>query len=174
MRAGLILAVLLLSGCAHERLAQSPPPGVNLSGHWRLDAAESDDPQGVVQAFAAAHGRSALRASVGDIVEAMHWPGKDLVIKQAGGVVAFSSDGKSRVYQPWSSSHATARQGRDARPLCGWQGASLRVSMLPDDDGPMIEIRYRVSSDRRRLLQKITQGTGRGRLEMVRVWKRIA
>jgi hypothetical protein len=39
----------LLSGCASEKLALAPPAGVDFSGHWRLNEAESDDPMRLVQ-----------------------------------------------------------------------------------------------------------------------------
>jgi len=44
----LVIAVLLVAGCASEKLAMMPPPGVNFSGHWKLNEADSDDPQRVV------------------------------------------------------------------------------------------------------------------------------
>ena len=48
MRAGWLIAVLLIAGCASEKLALTPSPGVNFSGHWKLNEADSDDPQRVV------------------------------------------------------------------------------------------------------------------------------
>ena len=48
MRAGWVITVLLIAGCASEKLALTPPPGVNFSGHWKLNEADSDDPQRVV------------------------------------------------------------------------------------------------------------------------------
>jgi hypothetical protein len=50
MRLVVILAVLCLAACASEPLAHAPPPGVDLSGRWRLNEADSDDPQRLVQA----------------------------------------------------------------------------------------------------------------------------
>jgi hypothetical protein len=44
MRAHWILAVTILTGCASEKLALAPPAGVDLSGHWKLNVADSDDP----------------------------------------------------------------------------------------------------------------------------------
>jgi hypothetical protein len=43
------MIALLLAACASEKLALAPPVGVDLSGHWRLNEADSDDPQRVAQ-----------------------------------------------------------------------------------------------------------------------------
>ena len=45
-----ILAVLCLAACASEKLAQAPPAGVDFSGRWKLNVADSDDPQRLLQA----------------------------------------------------------------------------------------------------------------------------
>jgi hypothetical protein len=44
------LAVLCLAACASEKLAQAPPVDVDFSGHWKLNEADSDDPQRLLQA----------------------------------------------------------------------------------------------------------------------------
>ncbi len=165
MRAGWLFATLLIAGCAHQRLTAAPAAGADLSGHWRLNAAESDDPQGLVG-----------EASVAALVDALRWPGKDLVIKQLGGVVAFSSGGESRVCQPSDrlAAEVRARHGRDAQPVCGWSGQALLVEAVPDDGGETIEDQYRVSADRRQLVQRIRESTANGRrVDMVRVWDRL-
>jgi hypothetical protein len=41
----LVLVVVLLAGCAGNQLALAPPSGVDLSGRWQLNEADSDDPQ---------------------------------------------------------------------------------------------------------------------------------
>lgn len=51
MRAGLLLALILLAGCAGEKLAPAPAAGVDLSGHWKLNIADSDDPLRLGQAL---------------------------------------------------------------------------------------------------------------------------
>ncbi|MGA2777716.1 MAG: hypothetical protein ABSF94_09165 [Steroidobacteraceae bacterium] len=56
MRAVLILVAVLIAGCAGEQLAELPPAGVDLSGKWRLNIADSDDPQRLGQALAAGPG----------------------------------------------------------------------------------------------------------------------
>lgn len=130
MRFVLILAMLGLAACASEKLDQAPPAGVDFSGRWSLNAADSDDPQHLIQAqpdtsSAAAQsgapqggsggrGRGGgvgdmndfgapsggLMPPVGSLGEGLRWPGKQLEIKQVAGVVAFSSDGYNRVCEP--------------------------------------------------------------------------
>jgi hypothetical protein len=50
MRLVVVVAVVCLSGCASEKLAQAPPAGVDFSGRWKLNEADSDDPQRLIQA----------------------------------------------------------------------------------------------------------------------------
>jgi len=50
MRIGLVVVVVCLAACASDKLAQAPPAGVDFSGHWKLNEADSDDPQRLVQA----------------------------------------------------------------------------------------------------------------------------
>ena len=165
MRAGWILGTLLIAGCAHQRMTALPAQGADLSGHWRLNAAESDDPQGLIG-----------EAPVVALVDALRWPGKDLVIKQLAGVVAFSSGGESRVCQPSDRSLAAVRvpQGRDQQSVCGWTGDALLVESVPDEGGEMLEDRYRVSADHQHLVQRIRELTANGgHIDMVRVWDRV-
>jgi hypothetical protein len=128
MRMALVFAVCLLSGCASGNLASAPPAGVDLSGRWKLDAADSDDPQRLMQSQIAAAtanttpdgqtgspgrggrngGRGSLQGgptgpmmpSVLVLDEALRWPGRDLTIKQASGTVTFISDGSPRPCRP--------------------------------------------------------------------------
>lgn len=48
-RLAVVVALVLLSGCASENLALAPPRGVDFSGHWRLNVEESDDPLHLIQ-----------------------------------------------------------------------------------------------------------------------------
>ena len=41
---------MCLAACASEKLEQAPPAGVDFSGVWQLNAADSDDPQRLIQA----------------------------------------------------------------------------------------------------------------------------
>jgi len=50
MRLVVLLAVMCVGACAGEKLAQMPPAGVDLSGRWKLNEADSDDPQRLLQA----------------------------------------------------------------------------------------------------------------------------
>jgi hypothetical protein len=50
MRLVVVMAVVYLAGCASEKLAQAPPAGVDFSGSWKLNIADSDDPQRLIQA----------------------------------------------------------------------------------------------------------------------------
>jgi hypothetical protein len=139
MRIALALAVCILSGCASSKLASAPPAGVDLSGHWKLNVADSDDAQRLMQSQIAAAtanttsdgqtgspgrgGRNGARASLqggpmGPMMpsvlvldEALRWPGRDLTIKQASGTVTFISDGSLRPCRP--------RQGQGHRPSGG-------------------------------------------------------
>src|ERR1700704_1225820 len=125
-----VLAAVCLAACASEKLGQAPPAGVDFSGRWKLNAADSDDPQRLLQAqfnvsTAAQNsqapggrsgresgGRGAARGMnpggplgpvmppVSALSEGLRWPGKQLEIKQVAGVVAFTSDGINRVCQP--------------------------------------------------------------------------
>lgn len=53
------LMPLLLAGCAHETLEARPPSGVDLSGRWKLNVADSDDPMRLTQAALASATASA-------------------------------------------------------------------------------------------------------------------
>jgi hypothetical protein len=44
LRVSLMLLLGLLAGCASDKLNVAPAPGVDLSGNWKLNIADSDDP----------------------------------------------------------------------------------------------------------------------------------
>jgi len=54
MRWGLMVCMYAMAGCASNRLASMPPAGVDLSGHWTLNVADSDDAQRLMQSQIAA------------------------------------------------------------------------------------------------------------------------
>jgi hypothetical protein len=219
MRPVVLLAVLCLGACAGEKLAQVPPAGVDLSGRWKLNEADSDDPQRLLQAQidaptqnqrsapAPSGGRGGRRGggadpgamngpagpvmpSVGAISEGLHWPGKQLEIKQVAGVVAFTSDGVNLVCQPAEGGrgrgHGHPDQdgpgGRDAAPRsrdtppprCGWMQKTLIVmGGDPDEDRPPFEKHYSLSDDRQRLVEVVGFKGGRSSgFTMSRVWDR--
>ncbi len=128
MRIALILAAIALAGCAAEKLASTPPVGVDLSGLWKLNEADSDDPQRLMQSQLATATASAgaggstgssgrgsrnggatapVRGPIGPVMpsvavldEGLRWPGTSVAIYQSGSVVTFTSGGRSRVCRP--------------------------------------------------------------------------
>jgi hypothetical protein len=44
MRIALVVALGFLTACAGQKLALAPPVGVDFSGSWKLNEADSDDP----------------------------------------------------------------------------------------------------------------------------------
>jgi hypothetical protein len=125
--AAIVVAILVLSACAEEKLAVSPPKGVDFSGQWKINEADSDDPQHLAQVAngtasnnnspntppqGGRRGRGGVAGApggglqgpaappVGIMSASLRWPGKTLDIKQVAGVVAFTSDGRNRVCQP--------------------------------------------------------------------------
>jgi hypothetical protein len=120
MRIELVLAVCVLCGCASGGgYSSAPPAGVDLSGHWKLNVADSDDTQRLMQsqinsatANTTADGQTSTRGgrrgsipagptgpmmpSVLVLDEGLRWPGRDLIIAQANGTVTFTSDGNPR------------------------------------------------------------------------------
>jgi hypothetical protein len=131
--------------------------------------------------------------AVGALSEALRWPGKELEIKQVAGVVAVTSAGDSRVFQPVAdadihrhrkpSENDGAARDRDMRtrdrddrpPVCGWDGKTLVVeSGAPDDDHPPFEERYSVSEDGQRLIEVVGFKSSRSAgFTMSRVWERV-
>jgi hypothetical protein len=204
MRAILFVVAILAAGCATDRLAELPPAGVDLSGTWRLNIADSDDPMRVGQTIASGSAvsgdnggqRGGRRRGGGQsgsgqvggtadptlgqgaplaitaVSEVLNWPGRDLEIKQLSGVAAFTSNGDNRVYQPGGS--AKKKSGHGSRQVCGWSGSSLVIMVEPDDDRPMFEEHYQISSDGQRLVQLVLIKSGRMTgFSMSRVWDRV-
>jgi len=210
MRIAMVLAFLVLSACASDKLASAPPAGVDLTGNWRLNEADSDDPMRLTESQSAATNQQASASpstgrgsraagaaaaalgpatpSIGILGAGLRWPGKSLQIKQIGGVVAFTSDGRNVVFQPaqhkekkphFSGDDNVLRDSdrrRDAPPpISGWEGQSLVVrSADPDDDMPPYEQRYSVSPDGQRLVEVVGFKGGRSSgFTMSRVWDRV-
>jgi hypothetical protein len=215
MRVAVLAAVLCLSACASEKLSLAPPPGADLSGTWQLNLADSDDPMHLTQAASnpagaasgnagspagrGGQGGSAARLgnpalygpttpSFGAVGQGLSWPGKLVLIKQVGGVVAFTSDGKNRICQPAEEEkrppHHSESSDRDAPlpaardippPRCGWSDKTLVIqSRDRDEDGPPFEERYSLSEDGQRLVETVGFKGGRSNgFTMVRVWDRL-
>jgi len=221
MRFAFVLTFAVLCGCASQRLALVPAPGVDLSGRWLLNDAESDDPLHLVQSQATdpsklgpasqgqggqagRGGRQGGRGGmpggyggpampgVGVLGDALRWPGRDIEIKQVAGVVAISSGGRNRIYEPSVADHAPHHRrpppdeapGRDRDmpsrdrdgppPRCGWDERTLVIqSAEADDDHPPFEERYSISADGQRLFETIGFKGGRSAgFTVSRVWDR--
>jgi len=212
MRFAVLAAIIALSACASDSLSLAPPSGVDFTGHWKLNEADSDDPLHLLQT---ANGQAAARAqdsgnsggrggrggsqgvgaptfipltpSMGALAEALHFPGKQLEIKQSGGVVVFTSDGKNRICQPGDGKNVSRRRNsssdRDTLPArrdtppprCGWFEKALLVhGGDPDEDRPPFEERYSISEDRQRLVEEVSFRGGRSNgFTMSRVWDRL-
>ena len=54
MRIAMLVGACILAACASDDLTPAPPSGVDLSGHWTLDEADSDDAQRLLQSQLAA------------------------------------------------------------------------------------------------------------------------
>jgi hypothetical protein len=162
MRLVVIVTVMCLSACASERLQQAPPAGVDFSGRWKLNEADSDDPQRLIQAqvngpaqsqTTSGGGRGGRQGggrggaggmvpggpigpvmpSVSAMSEGLRWPGKQLDIKQVAGVVAFTSGGINRVCQPMDAGK-THRHHSDSAGRDG--GSSGRDTRAQGRDSP--------------------------------------
>ena len=107
MRVAIIAAVILLSACASDSVSVAPPAGVDFSGRWKFNAADSDDPMHLLQIANAQASAAADNAAgggrggrggrggtgypsqvppatppIGAMAEASRFPGKLLEIKQ--------------------------------------------------------------------------------------------
>ena len=209
----LAAAIIALSACASDDLRLVPASGVDFSGQWKLNAADSDDPMHLLQtANGQAPGDSGnpggrggrggrggsqglgaptlippATPSIGALGEGLRFPGKQLEIKQVGGVVAFTSDGRNRVCQPGDakkvSRHRSKSSDRDAPlpaareappPTCGWTDKTLIVRSDRDEDRLPFEERYSISEDGERLVEEVSFKGGRSNgFTMSRVWDRV-
>lgn len=213
MRLAVLAAITVLSACASDRLSMAPPPGVDFSGHWKLNEADSDNPMHLLQAANQSSGgagsapdsggrggrggRGSYGAPVfvpatppmGYLSEAVRYPGKLLEIKQVGGIVAFTSDGKNRVCQPEEtkkiSRYHRSASDRDARlpasrdippPKCGWSEKTLIVSSNEiGEDRPPFEEHYSIAEGGQRLLEEVNFRGGRSNgFILSRVWDRLS
>jgi hypothetical protein len=213
MRIGVFAAIIALSACASDNLSLAPPPGVDFTGRWKLNEADSDDPLHLLQTAnsqaaegAGNSGNSGGRGgrgpqgvgvptlippatpAMGALAEALRFPGKQLEIKQVGGVVAFTSGGKNRSCQPGNAKkgprHHYSSSDRDAPlpsareappPSCGWSEKTLIVqSRDSDEDRPPFEERYNLVDDGQRLVEEVSFRGGRSNgFTLSRVWDRL-
>jgi hypothetical protein len=203
MRIAMLAGACILAACASSELTPAPPSGVDLSGHWRLDEADSDDAQRLQQSQlkaatqnASGSGQTPNRrgaggagaAAVGPLMppllvldEGLRWPGKDVSIKQVGPVVTFSSGSTVRDCQlktakaPAHPGAATRGRGDAPPPRCGWDHGTLVVeSGEPEEDHPPYEQRFSLSSDRQQLVEVVLFRGGRSDgFSASRVWDRV-
>ncbi len=200
----MLVGACFLAACTSAPLAPKPPSGVDLSGQWVLDEADSDDAQRLLQsqltaATANASGSGQTNSgrrqgpgaggpgAVGPVMppvmvldEGLRWPGKDVSIRQTGGLVIFSSGGNVRecVLNPGkATAHPVATRGRgDAPPpRCGWdQGTLVVESGEPEEDRPPYDQRFSVSSDGQQLVEVVLFKGGRSDgFTASRVWRRV-
>jgi hypothetical protein len=197
MRIAMLAGACILAACAIDGLAPAPPSGVNLSGHWALDEADSDDAQRLLQsqlkaatASASGSGQTAARrgpATLGPLMpsvmvldEGLRWPGKEVSIKQSGAVVTFASGGSVRdcqlkpVKSPAHPGAATRGRGDAPPPRCGWdQGTLVVQSGEPEEDHPPYEQRFSLSPDGQQLVEVVLFKGGRSDgFSASRVWNR--
>jgi hypothetical protein len=201
MRIAVLVSVCLFVGCAGERLATAPPAGVDLSGYWKLDEAESDDAQRLMQSQLTAatatngsgqSGSSGRRRqgaagpqgplgpvmpSVALLAEGLRWPGKNLSIKQGGGSIEFSGDGSVRqcsTHEVKARPSPSRGRGDAPPPRCGWDDKTLVVeSGEADEDRPPYDQRFSLSTDGERLIEVVTFKSGASRgFTASRVWDR--
>jgi hypothetical protein len=212
-RAAIAAVLLAMSGCATNGLSLEPSKGVDFTGRWDLNVADSDDPQHLLlaanaQAAAASNanssqgqrgggarggGRGGSGGAVGYqapppptpainvLSEAFVWPGKKVEVKQVAGVVAFTSDGATRVCTPTTSDKKHRRgddehrpSGQDLPPLiCGWLDKTLIVEGGEDNDRAAYESNFSVSEDGKRLVELVAFKGGRyNGFTLSRVWDR--
>jgi hypothetical protein len=202
MRIAMVVGVCLIAGCAGGNLASRPPAGVDLSGSWKLNEAESDDAQRLMQSQLKAAtatnnnagGASGRRRSqlgpqgpigpvmppVSVLADGLRWPGKNLSIKQTGAIIEFSADGSVRDCSTHSDKTQQARSPSRGRgdappPRCGWDDNTLVVqSGEADDDRPPYDQRFNLSEEGDRLIEVVTfkNGASNG-FTASRVWDRV-
>jgi hypothetical protein len=111
----------------------------------------------------------------------LHWPGKDLQIKQVAGIVEITSDNMTRIYRPASAKRHTPASAsgdgalrRDAPPaLCGWSAKTLVVLVRDSDDDRLpVEQHYGISEDGQRLVEVVGVKGHMDGFTMSRVWDR--
>jgi hypothetical protein len=202
MRIAMLAAACILAACASSGLTPAPPSGVDLSGRWTLDEADSDDAQRLLQSQlkaatqnASGSGQTPNRRGAGGtgptalgpvmppllvLDEGLRWPGKDVSIKQSGAVVTFSSGGSVRDCQlkpakaPTHPGTATRGRGDAPPPRCGWdQGTLVVQSGEPEEDHPPYEQRFSLSPGGQQLVEVILFRGGRSDgFSASRVWNR--
>lgn len=189
-----LLLIVAVQGCA-DRLALRAPTGVDLSGTWHLNKADSDDPINVMQSQMAALGAGAPGfppgggppggrpppggfaggAPVGPRIDpaalqrALNWPRETLVIRQQDASIEFDSDGQQRLLRPASRPCVSVPTPRGVvAASCGWSQRSLVIKAESRRRSAPIE-KYALSEDGRRLIQTLLlKGGPGGELKLTR------
>ena len=111
----------------------------------------------------------------------MHWPGKNLQIKQDAGTVELTSDNINRTYHPAgakrhmpTSGSGEGAQRRGGLPsLCGWSAKTLVVlAGDSEDDRLPVERHYGISEDGQRLVEVVGIKGHMDGFTVSRVWDR--
>jgi hypothetical protein len=117
--------------------------------------------------------------------DGLHWPGKNVEVKQVAGVVTITSAGSSQVCHPSAEAKShphrqpgtapTRDRGDGPPPSCGWDDKTLVVQFRDtDDEGPPFIKRYSLSDDGQRLIEVVGFKGGRSNgFSMSRVWDRV-
>jgi len=191
MRAILLMVAALMAGCASQTLAELPPAGVDLSGKWRLNVADSDDPMRIGQAVSGGAGsvgdsggqRGGRRGRGGQTGQtqssASADPSAGVGAPQALSALSevLSWPGRDLEIKQvagvaaftsngdnriYQPGQAAKKKSRHgSRQVCGWSDSSFVVMVEPDDDRPQFEEHYQVSTDGQRLVQVVLIKSGR-------------
>lgn len=120
-------------------------------------------------------------ATLRALVSNLHWPGKDLRIKQVAGIVEITSENVTWIYRPAvakkhkpTSVNTEDALCRDAPPpLCGWSGRTLVVLVRDSEDKHLaVEQHYGISADGRRLVEMVGVKGHMDGFTISRVWDR--
>jgi hypothetical protein len=123
-------------------------------------------------------------ATLRALASSLHWPGKDLQIKQVAGTVEITSENTTRIYRPASSDGAkkhkpTSADGEGALrreappPLCGWSAKTLVVLVRDSEDDRLpVEQHYGISADGGRLVEVVGVKGHMDGFTISRVWDR--
>jgi hypothetical protein len=203
MRVHWILAVMILTGCASEKLALAPPAGVDLSGHWKLNVADSDDPVRLSQmrnlpstagpgsggggsgggrrgrgGQSGGAGGGASQAGAGPSIPPVASFAE--VLQWPGVDLSIRQSSGTAVFTSDGAEHVyrpappAKKVSGEPRQVVGWDGKSLVIEMQADADRPPLTERFQVSADGNRLVQEVSVTGGRSNgFAMSRVWDRL-
>jgi hypothetical protein len=201
MRAQWLLGLTLLAACASEKLDLMPAPGVDLSGRWKLNVADSDDPVRLAQLRNASGGTGGAGAGGSQGGGGRRGRGGQSAGASGTGLPATVPvppvTSFSEVLQ-WPGNDLDIRQSHGiatftsdgaeqtyepatphkntdgANQQVGWEGKSLVIVMKADGDRPPLREVFEESADGQRLLQVVAVTGGRSNgFSMSRVWDRV-